>query len=72
LRGKQAFSAEYQQGDFRLRVNTEVFPQPRPEISFAWTIRPIGADLSIDLATGVGDMFRNDGVRFGIGLNFRF
>lgn len=72
LRGYQTVFAEYLQGDYRLRFSTEVFPQPRPEISFGWTIRPIGADLTLELATGVGDAFRGDGIRFGIGFTFRF
>lgn len=72
LRGYQTIFAEYQQGDYRLRFSTEVFPQPRPEISFGWTIRPLGADLTIDLATGVGDGYRSDGIKFGVGFTFRF
>jgi hypothetical protein len=72
LRGYQTVFAEYLQGDYRLRFSTEVFPQPRPEISFGWTIRPIGADLTLELATGVGDGFRSDGIRFGIGFTFRY
>lgn len=72
LRGYQTVFAEYLQEDFRLRFSTEVFPQPRPEISFGWTIRPIGADLTLELATGVGDGFRSDGIRFGIGFTFRY
>jgi len=72
LRGYQTVFAEYLRGDFRLRFSTEVFPQARPEISFGWTIRPLGADLTIDLATGLGDAFRSDGIKFGIGFTFRF
>ncbi|GIW30996.1 MAG: translocation/assembly module TamB [Meiothermus sp.] len=72
LRGYQTIFAEYLQGDYRLRFSTEVFPQPRPEISFGWTIRPLGADLTIDLATGVGDGYRSDGIKFGVGFTFRF
>jgi hypothetical protein len=72
LRGYQTIFAEYLQGDYRLRFSTELFPQPRPEISFGWTIRPLGADLTIDLATGVGDGYRNDGIKFGVGFTFRF
>ena len=72
LRGYQTIFAEYQQGDYRLRFSSEIFPQPRPEFSFGYTIRPIGADLTFDLATGVGDGSRNDGIKFGLGFNFRF
>ncbi len=72
LRGYQTIFAEYQQGDYRLRFSSEIFPQPRPEFSFGYTIRPIGADLTFDLATGVGDGARNDGIRFGLGFTFRF
>ncbi|WP_027878398.1 translocation/assembly module TamB domain-containing protein [Meiothermus cerbereus] len=72
LRGYQTVFAEYLRGDYRLRISTEVFPQPRPEISFGWTIRPLGADLTIDLATGIGDAFRSDGIKFGIGFTFRY
>jgi len=72
LRGYQTVFAEYLRGDYRLRISTEVFPQPRPEISFGWTIPPLGADLTIDLATGIGDAFRSDGIKFGIGFTFRY
>lgn len=72
LRGYQTIFAEYQQGDYRLRFSSEIFPQPRPEFSFGYTIRPIGADLTFDIATGVGDGSRNDGVKFGLGFTFRF
>ncbi len=72
LRGYQTIFAEYQQGDYRFRFSSEIFPQPRPELTFGYTIRPIGADLTLDIATGVGDGTRNDGVRFGIGFTFRF
>ncbi|MCS7067614.1 MAG: translocation/assembly module TamB domain-containing protein [Meiothermus sp.] len=72
LRGYQTIFAEYQQGDYRLRFSSEIFPQPRPELSFGYTIRPIGADLTFDIATGIGDGSRTDGVKFGIGFTFRF
>ncbi|MCX7783229.1 MAG: translocation/assembly module TamB domain-containing protein, partial [Meiothermus sp.] len=72
LRGYQTIFAEYQQGDYRLRFSSEIFPQPRPEFSFGYTIRPIGADLTFDIATGLGDGSRNDGVKFGLGFTFRF
>jgi hypothetical protein len=72
LRGYQTIFAEYQQGDYRLRFSSEIFPQPRPEFSLGYTIRPIGADLTLDVATGVGDGFRSNGVKFGLGFTFRF
>ncbi|GIW35325.1 translocation/assembly module TamB domain-containing protein [Meiothermus sp.] len=72
LRGYQTIFAEYQQGDYRFRFSSEIFPQPRPEFSFGYTIRPIGADLTLDIATGIGDGTRNDGVKFGLGFTFRF
>lgn len=72
LRGYQTIFAEYQQGDYRLRFSSEIFPQPRPEFSFGYAIRPIGADLTFDIATGLGDGSRNDGVKFGLGFTFRF
>ncbi len=72
LRGYQTIFAEYQQGDYRLRFSSEIFPQPRPEFSFGYTIRPIGADLTFDIATGIGDGSRSDGVKFGLGFTFRF
>jgi len=72
LRGYQTIFAEYQQGDYRLRFSSEIFPQPRPELSFGYAIRSIGADLTFDIATGVGDGSRSDGVRFGLGFTFRF
>lgn len=72
LRGYQTIFAEYQQGDYRFRFSSEIFPQPRPEFSLGYTIRPIGADLTLDIATGIGDGTRNDGVKFGLGFTFRF
>lgn len=72
LRGYQTVFAEYQQGDFRFRFSSEVFPQPRPELTLGYTLRPLGADLTLDIATGIGDGTRGDGVRFGVGLTFRF
>ncbi|MCS7059485.1 MAG: translocation/assembly module TamB [Meiothermus sp.] len=72
LRGYQTVFAEYQQGDLRFRFSSEVFPQPRPELTLGYTLRPLGADLTLDIATGVGDGARGDGVRFGIGITFRF
>jgi hypothetical protein len=72
LRGYQTIFAEYQQGDYRFRFSSEILPRPRPEFTFGYRIRPIGADLTFDIATGVGDGIRNDGVKFGLGFNFRF
>jgi hypothetical protein len=72
LRGYQTVFAEFQQGDYRLRFSSEIFPRPRPEISFGYAIRPLGADLTFEIATGLGDGFRTDGVRFGLGLTFRY
>ncbi len=71
LRGFQTVFAEYQQGDFRFRFSTDIFPLPRPELSLGYTLRP-GTELTFDLATGIGDGLRSDGVRFGLGFNFRF
>ncbi len=72
LRGYQTVFAEFQQGDYRLRFSSEVFPRPRPELSIGYAIRPLGADLTFEIATGLGDGFRTDGVRFGLGLTFRY
>ncbi|RDI94650.1 translocation/assembly module TamB [Meiothermus sp. QL-1] len=72
LRGYQTLFAEYQQGDFRFRFSSEVFPRPRPELTLGYTLRPLGIDLTLDLATGVSDGVRGDGIRFGVGLTFRF
>jgi len=72
LRGYQTIFGEYQQGDYSLRFTTDISASPRPEFTFGYSIQPIGADLSINIATGVGNDQRRDGVRFGIGLNFRF
>lgn len=72
LRGYQTVFAEFQQGDYRLRFSSEIFPRPRPQLSFGYAIRPIGADLTFDIATGLGDGFRTDGFRFGLGITFRY
>jgi len=72
LRGYQTIFAEYQQGDYRMRLRTNISAQPRPDFTFGYTIHPIGADLTFNIATGVGDGTRDDGVKFGLGFTFRF
>ncbi|MBF6596260.1 MAG: translocation/assembly module TamB, partial [Thermaceae bacterium] len=72
LRGYQTIYAEYQQGDYRFTFSSDITPTPRPTFSFGYTIRPIGADLTIDIATPSVSDSQTTGFSFGVGLTFRF
>ncbi|MER3555729.1 MAG: translocation/assembly module TamB, partial [Meiothermus sp.] len=77
LRGYQTLNAEYRQGDYSFRISTDIVPTLRPTFSLGYSIRPIGADLTVDISTPstLNNQSVNaqpDGFRFGVGLTFRF
>lgn len=72
LRGYQTVYAEYRQGDYSFRVTSDIVPYLRPTFSLGYSIRPIGADLTVDISTPSTSNTQTDGFRFGVGLTFRF
>lgn len=72
LRGYQTVYAEYRQGDYSFSVSSDIVPALRPTFSLGYSIRPIGADLTVDISTPSTSNTQTDGFRFGVGLTFRF
>lgn len=72
LRGYQTVYAEYRQGDYSFRFSSDLIPYLRPTFSLGYSIRPIGADLTLDISTPSSSDSQTDGFRFSVGLTFRF
>jgi hypothetical protein len=74
--GTQTIAAEYLRGDYRIGLTTSLSPRlnqgPALDYAFAlgYTIRPLGADLTTNLAFDQGDLGTD--IQFGLGLNFRY